>query len=278
VPVPIGNPMKPTWQQHSNASHTTPPGRSDNGDRLAPPHRPTSAARSSPANGSGRRELSLPLRQPYLNWIRDGRKTVEGRINSGIPARLREGDHLWFTGGRGGTERLRVRVTKLQAFTRYGQKQPIELSLASLAHHDASLRRCIVVRCANRRQKCNCELCMLYAFCGYDGVDEIPPCIGTATSISPSSQCKPSNVHSCRLLTRSRPLLPLRFYCDRIYLHCTCSFEDMLTATGVAACLPDYNDVAKAVRLYRSFPGYREKEQKFGTLAIHMAVEPLVYN
>jgi len=52
----------------------------------------------------------------------------------------------------------------------------------------------------------------------------------------------------------------------------------MLTATGVAACLPDYNDVAKAVRLYRSFPGYREKEQKFGTLAIHMAVEPLVYN
>ncbi len=50
------------------------------------------------------------------------------------------------------------------------------------------------------------------------------------------------------------------------------SFRDMLTAAGVSACLPEYSDMDKAVALYRSFPGYADKERRFGVLGIHIRV------
>eukprot|EP00041_Stephanoeca_diplocostata_P006941 m.96074 g.96074 ORF g.96074 m.96074 type:complete len:343 (+) comp16633_c0_seq2:227-1255(+) len=119
-------------------------------------------ARSSTSGG---REHRLPLRQPYLKWIKEGRKTVEGRINSGCPAKMRAGDTVLFTGGRGGSESVRVTVDRVDSFD---------------------------------------------------------------------------------------------------------TFEAMLTNVGVELCLPDYKRIGDAVRLYRSFPGYAAKEQRFGVLAIHM--------
>ena len=48
------------------------------------------------------------------------------------------------------------------------------------------------------------------------------------------------------------------------------SFHDMLSREGVRAVLPDYNKVTDGVRLFQSFPGYTEKEKKFGVLAFHI--------
>ena len=46
----------------------------------------------------------------------------------------------------------------------------------------------------------------------------------------------------------------------------------MMEDVGVETCLPDYSSVDDAERLYRSFPGYAEKERRFGVLAIHVKV------
>eukprot|EP00731_Ephydatia_muelleri_P015413 Em0008g1133a len=110
----------------------------------------------------------LPLRQPYLQWIKEGKKTVEGRINTGLPARFRPGDEVVFFGGQNS---VTVQVTKVDTFK---------------------------------------------------------------------------------------------------------SFQDMLQETTVGKCLPDYANrpVDDAVRLYRSFPGYADKERQFGVLAIHITCLP----
>ena len=55
----------------------------------------------------------LPLRQPYLQWIKEGKKTVEGRINTGLPARFRAGDEVVFFGG---PNSVTVQVTKVDSF------------------------------------------------------------------------------------------------------------------------------------------------------------------
>ena len=55
----------------------------------------------------------LPLRQPYLQWIKEGKKTVEGRINTGLPARFRPGDEVVFFGGQNS---VTVQVTKVDTF------------------------------------------------------------------------------------------------------------------------------------------------------------------
>lgn len=71
---------------------------------------------SGDSNRSGGRQHRLPLRQPYLKWIKEGRKTVEGRINSGCPARMRAGDTILFTGGRGGSDSVQVTVGSVESF------------------------------------------------------------------------------------------------------------------------------------------------------------------
>ena len=48
------------------------------------------------------------------------------------------------------------------------------------------------------------------------------------------------------------------------------SFHDMLSRVGVQAVLPEFSRVTDGVRLFQSFPGYAEKEKKFGVLAFHI--------
>ena len=59
------------------------------------------------------RQWKLPLRQPYLQWIKEGKKTVEGRINSGLPAKFRPGDEVTFFGG---PNSVRTQVLQVDSF------------------------------------------------------------------------------------------------------------------------------------------------------------------
>lgn len=103
----------------------------------------------------------MPLKQVYLEFMLDGRKTVEGRINTGIPARVRVNDHMLFFAND----------------------------------------TCCLVKITDKR---------------------------------------------------SFP-----------------TFRQMLQHSGIKTCLPDFNgNLDAAERLYRSFPGYAEKEAKFGVLGL----------
>jgi ASC-1-like (ASCH) protein len=46
-------------------------------------------------------------------------------------------------------------------------------------------------------------------------------------------------------------------------------FREMLENSTVQACIPGAS-LDKALEIYRSFPGYREKEKEFGVVAIHI--------
>ena len=59
------------------------------------------------------RRWKLPLRQPYLQWIKEGKKTVEGRINSGLPAKFRPGDEVTFFGG---PHSIQVQVVQVDSY------------------------------------------------------------------------------------------------------------------------------------------------------------------
>lgn len=56
-----------------------------------------------------------------------------------------------------------------------------------------------------------------------------------------------------------------------IYLNKYKSFKDMLTNEGLENCLPRFNSIDDGVRLYHSFPGYRENERNHGVMAIGLA-------
>ena len=52
-------------------------------------------------------------------------------------------------------------------------------------------------------------------------------------------------------------------------------FSEMLSTENIGKLLPKMNDVediSEAVNLYRSFPGYKEGERKYGILALHLSI------
>lgn len=50
------------------------------------------------------------------------------------------------------------------------------------------------------------------------------------------------------------------------------SFQEMLTHEGLHRCLPHASSIEEGVRVYHSFPGYREMERIYGVLAIGIQV------
>ena len=50
------------------------------------------------------------------------------------------------------------------------------------------------------------------------------------------------------------------------------SFEDMLSSCGLLNCLPNINTLTEGVDVYRSFPGYEQREKDFGVVGIHLRV------
>jgi ASC-1-like (ASCH) protein/GNAT superfamily N-acetyltransferase len=56
------------------------------------------------------------------------------------------------------------------------------------------------------------------------------------------------------------------------YVHKYDDFRSMLRNEGVSGMLPDISSVEEAVRIYRSFRGYAEKEISFGVVAIGMSI------
>ena len=108
---------------------------------------------------------TLPLKMNYLKMILDGRKTVEGRVNTGLPARTRVNDTILFFSG------------------------------------DV----CCLTQVVEKRQ--------------------------------------------------------------------FATFRAMLDHYGITTCLPDFTgDLTAAERLYRSFPGYAQKERDFGVLGLKLRV------
>ncbi len=103
----------------------------------------------------------IPLKMPYLRAILEGKKTIEGRINSGIMTKIRSNDHVMFFSGD----------------------------------------KCCLVKVSQK-----------------------------------------DTYHT---------------------------FREMLSSHGVYSCLPGFQEgLDGAVRLYRSFPGYTEKEERYGVLAL----------
>ncbi len=53
-----------------------------------------------------------------------------------------------------------------------------------------------------------------------------------------------------------------------LYLNRYPSFELMLQTEGIEKCLPGIDSIAEGVRIYHSFPQYKELEEECGVLAI----------
>ncbi|GLC36799.1 hypothetical protein PLESTB_000781800 [Pleodorina starrii] len=52
------------------------------------------------------------------------------------------------------------------------------------------------------------------------------------------------------------------------------SFRAMLEGEGLQACLPGVSEVAQGVEVYRSIPGYREREAAEGVVAVGLQLLP----
>lgn len=48
------------------------------------------------------------------------------------------------------------------------------------------------------------------------------------------------------------------------------SFKDMLETEGLENVLPGINTIEEGIRIYHSFPGFKEKEKTVGVVAIHL--------
>ncbi len=61
--------------------------------------------------------------------------------------------------------------------------------------------------------------------------------------------------------------------CEITYLHKYESFKDMITKEGIDVLLPTMvKKVDEGVEIYRSFPGFKEKEPIFGVVSIGIKV------
>jgi ASC-1-like (ASCH) protein len=50
------------------------------------------------------------------------------------------------------------------------------------------------------------------------------------------------------------------------------TFEEMLTNEGISNCIPGESNMEVALNIYRSFPGYEQKEKNFGVIALRLEV------
>lgn len=71
----------------------------------------------------------------------------------------------------------------------------------------------------------------------------------------------------------------IRFHCQSTEAYCLVtkvtkysSFAEMLQTEGIKPCLPDVNSLQEGIRIYDSIPGYADKANRFGVLAIHIRV------
>lgn len=71
----------------------------------------------------------------------------------------------------------------------------------------------------------------------------------------------------------------IRFFCQNTEAYCQVtkvnkysSFAEMLQQEGVKPCLPDVNSLQEGIRIYDAIPGYAEKANRCGVLAIHIRV------
>ena len=69
--------------------------------------------------------------EPWFSLIRDGRKTVEGRLNKGDFAKMNVGDIVeWFTKGKDSTIKTRVmRTTPYDNFLEYLETEGVKKTL-----------------------------------------------------------------------------------------------------------------------------------------------------
>lgn len=51
------------------------------------------------------------------------------------------------------------------------------------------------------------------------------------------------------------------------------TFKEMLIAEGVSNCIPGTSNLEKALKVYQTFPKYREKELKYGVLAFKLQLQ-----
>lgn len=50
------------------------------------------------------------------------------------------------------------------------------------------------------------------------------------------------------------------------------TFRDLVVGEGITKLLPELSeiDIEKAVKIYKNIPGYKEKETRFGTVALRL--------
>lgn len=68
-----------------------------------------------------RRTSTCPIKQPYFDLIKNGRKTVEGRINTGMFRNLKTGEFLKFTNRdrHGNTDEVICEITKINKYVSF---------------------------------------------------------------------------------------------------------------------------------------------------------------
>lgn len=122
-------------QQHSQrSSHED---RKRGADRQI--ERDTESKRARPANVRESQQQqrtptvhSIPLRNPYLGQIKTGQKTIEGRINSGLMLRLREGDRIRFHNQSDSVACEITRITRHASFEEMLTEEGVEKCLPGL--------------------------------------------------------------------------------------------------------------------------------------------------
>lgn len=81
--------------------------------KQSPVHESTNTERET--SGSPKSH-EITLREPYISQIRQGRKTIEGRINGGIVLQYKEGDTIRFFEGRNPRNDVTCRITRITTF------------------------------------------------------------------------------------------------------------------------------------------------------------------
>lgn len=64
------------------------------------------------------RVTSFPIMKKYFDYIRSGRKTVEGRINSGMFLRIKQGEHIIFFNQ---SDKVTCLVTKINSYDSFAE-------------------------------------------------------------------------------------------------------------------------------------------------------------
>jgi ASC-1-like (ASCH) protein len=229
----------------------------------------------------GSNTFTITIKQPWFDLIKNGRKTVEGRLNSGLFSKLRIGDKIKWIHKKLIHETTIIFLHKYKSFKDMLEAETMEKTLPTI--NDISKGVAIYRQYYSEDKEKKGVIALGLASKVHEGGLSDPHFenIKNGSKIYETrvydDKRKGMNINDIWIFKHNdsagNPLKDNKVVVTKIIEKALFeSFYDALDDAGYKKVLPNVNSIKEGVSLYESFPGYKDGAKKDGVVRFRLEV------